>query len=561
MREKIIKALSITKLSKKKIEELVEVPKDFSKGDYAFPCFVLSKKEKKNPVEIAREIAGKIKGKEFGKIEAVGPYVNFFINQKKFARDLIGRIGKEGDKFGRGIKKKEKVVVEFSQPNTHKAFHVGHVRGTSLGESISRILEFNGDKVIRANYSGDTGKHIAKWLWGYQKFYRKEKLKDDESWFAKIYSESVKKLENNKKGEKEVEELNKRLDSGKDKKLNDLWEKTRKLSISSWDRIYHELNTKFDVHYFESWIEADAKGMAEDLVKKKIAKISDGATIVDFKEHKNPGLNVFLLLRNDGTVLYGGKDMVLAKRKFDDYKFDKSIYVIGKEQDLYVHQVFKTLELMKFKWADKLSYVPFSEVKLPWGRMSSRTGDNVLYSNFKEEMIKIASGEIEKRFPKLENTLVYDRALAISIAALKYSMLKQDINKGLVFDKKTALSFEGDTGPYLLYSYARALSVLDKAGYKKQKKYDIGKIHECERKLINKLGGFPEIVKHAYGNLAPNLIANYSYELAKTFSEFYHNCQVIGSEEEQFRLKLVDSFSQVIKNALSLLGIPVIREM
>jgi arginyl-tRNA synthetase len=565
MKHRIVDTLKFVKLGKKKLRDLIEVPKDFSKGDYAFPCFVLAKREKKNPGEIAKEIVSKASKKAtkagFDRIQAEGPYVNFFVDQKRFAKDLIEKIEKEKERYGKNKEIKERAVVEFSQPNTHKAFHIGHIRGTSLGESISRILEFKGNKVIRANYSGDTGKHIAKWLWGYQKYHLKEKPINEESWFAKIYVNSVNNLEKSKKGQEEVEEINRKLDERSDKKLNKLWDSTKKLSISSWDKIYHELNTRFDVHYFESEVEQEAKKVAKKLVKKKIAKISDGATIVDFKDYKEGNLNVFLLLRKDGTVLYGGKDIVLAQKKLRDYKFDKSIYVIGKEQELYAHQVFKTLELMKYKKAKNLFYVPVTEVRLPHGKMSSRTGDNVLYSEFKDEIVKYAAKEIEERFPKLESDKIYDRALAIAISGLKYSMLKQDNNKSIVFDSKKALSFEGDTGPYLLYSYARALSILDKAEYKKRKKFEIVEIKDSERKLINVISRFPGIVEHAYRDFAPNLIANYSFELAKTFSEFYHNCQVIGSEQEQFRLKLVDSFSQVIKNSLGLLGIPVIPEM
>jgi len=193
--------------------------------------------------------------------------------------------------------------------------------------------------------------------------------------------------------------------------------------------------------------------------------------------------------------------------------------------------------------------------------MSSRTGENILYSDFKKELRKYAVKEIEKRYEELESTEVYDRALAISIAALKYGFLKQDSNKTIIFDKKESIKFEGNTGPYLLYSYARALSILKKSEYKKLKGYKINELCEYEEKLISELAKFSEVVNHSKTNLAPSVIAHYSYSLAKSFNEFYHNCQVIRSKDEQFRLKLVDSFSQVLKNSLWLLGINVIPEM
>jgi len=559
MKEKIIGLLNSSRIDKKILLPLLEVPKNQEMGDYALPCFSLSKKLKRNPNEIAKDIVNKIrKDKRLDRVEVSGGYVNFFLNKSELAKEIIEKIKKEGELYGSRKNRRNKVMIEFSQPNTHKAFHIGHVRGTSLGESLSRILEFSGDNVIRANYSGDTGMHIAKWLWCYMKYHPKEELNDEESWFASIYVDAVKRLARNEKLQEEVNEINRKLDSKKDKKLNKLWKDTRRLSVSSWKKIYHELNTNFDVQLFESEVEEDGRKVAKDLVKKDIAEISDGATIVNLEKY---GLKVFLLLRGDGTVLYGGKDIALAKKKFKEYNLNKSIYVIGNEQNLYINQVFKTLELMKFKGSGKNFYIPFNEVRLPTGKMSSRTGDNILYSNFKEELVKYSIKEIEKRHKDLKSTEIYDRALAISIAAIKYNFLKQDTNKVIVFDKKEAIKFEGNTGPYLLYSYARALSILEKARYKKLKKYEVGELCDYEKRLVSELARFPEAVKQSYNNLSPSVIAHYSYSISKSFSEFYHNCQVIGSDKEQFRLKLVDSFSIVLKNSLRLLGINAIPKM
>ncbi len=556
MKDKIIKLLKL--VLKEDVSGIIEVPKNYEMGDYSLPCFSLASKMKKNPVEIAKSIAGNIKiGKDIEKVEAVGGYVNFFLNKKELAGKIIGDIRGMKDKYGSGKYGSGLVMIEFSQPNTHKSFHVGHIRGTSLGESLARIMEFSGNKVIRANYSGDTGMHIAKWLWCYQKYHSKEELKDDESWIASIYVDAIKRLKN-EKFQEEVEEINRKLDSRSDKELNKLWKETRKLSINSWKKIYHELNTRFDVHYFEGSLEKDSKEIVKKLLKKELAEISDGATIVNLEKY---GLGVFLLLRSDGTVLYGVKDMALAERKFKDYNLKSSIYIVGNEQNLYINQVLKTLDLAKFKGSGKSEYVPFNLVRLPSGKMSSRTGDNILYSDFKKEIVKYAAKEVEKRYKDLESTEIYDRALAISISAIKYSFLKQDTNKTIVFDKKEAMRFDGDTGPYLLYSYARALSILDKAGFKRAKKFSIKELDECEKRLVSLLDRFPRIVKDSYNSRNPGVVAHYSYSLAKTFSEFYHNCQVIGSDSEQFRLNLVDSFSQVLKNSLWLLGIQAIAEM
>src|SRR3989344_4236687 len=554
MKDIIINSLSkIVNLNKQEISNLIETPKDSALGDLAFPCFALAKQLKKNPTEIAQELASKIKSPDFEKITAVGPYINFFINRDSLAAQTLKEIEKQKDKYGSSNQGKEKIMIEFSQANTHKAFHVGHVRGTSLGESISRILEFTGNKVTRANYQGDTGMHVAKWIWCFSKYHKKE-IKKDESWIAGIYVDAVKRLAENPDLQEEVDEINRNLES-KNKSLNETWEKTRKLSLDSLEPIYKDLDTRFDIYFFESEVEKRGKEISEELVNKKIAEISEGATIINLEKYN---LGVWVLLRKDGTVLYSAKDLALSEKKFKEFKIDKAIYVVGSEQRLHLQQLFKTLELMNFKQAKNCAYIPVSEVRFPWGKMSSRTGENILYSNFRQELIDYAVEEIKKRH-KINEKEAQARALAIAIASMKYSMLKQDVNKIFVFDKEEALRFEGDTGPYLLYTYARAKSILRKA--KARGKLKISNLNEQEKQLILQLSQFPEIVLHAYKNLSPNIIANYAFQLAQTFNEFYHSNKVIGSEQESFRLALVSSTSQVLKNALSLLGIQVLEKM
>ncbi len=543
-------------LKKSEIKKLIETPPSPEMGDYAFPCFSLSKQFKKNPNQIAEELKNKIKfPRQIEKIEVSGAYLNFFVNRKIFAKNLVNQILKQKNNFGKK-KFNLKRMVEFSQPNTHKSFHVGHIRGTSLGESLARIAEFFGEKVIRANYSGDTGMHIAKWIWCYKKYHSKEKLKKDESWIALIYVDAVKKLSANEKFQKEVDMVNKKIEDKSDKEINALWKKTRQLSIDSWKKIYKELNTHFDMHYFESEVEKRGKEITKELVKKGIAKISDGATIIDFEEQ---GLGVLVFLRRDGTVLYAGKDLALAEKKVEK-KMDWYIYVVADEQNLYLKQIFKTLELMKFKEVKKFHHVSFGLVKLPEGKMSSRTGENILYSNFLKEVTDFAKRRIKERTPKIKNNELEKRALIISVAAIKYSMLKQRSSKNIIFKKQDALNFEGDTGPYLLYSYARAGSILRKTK-SKNKQFKIKQLNQNEIKIIKKLSQFPEVVLNAYSNFNPSLIANYSYHLAQIFNEFYHACPVIGSEQESFRLALVKSFKHVLENSLNLLGIETLEKM
>ena len=569
MKESIVKLLKKAfvekeiNLNEKQIESLLEIPPSSELGDYSFPCFSIAGVLKENPAKIASEIKNKIPSSAFiDSVKSAGPYVNFFLNKEKIAKEIIKKISIEKGKFGlSNLGKGNKTMIEFSQANTHKAFHVGHVRGTSIGESLARILEFAGERVIRANYQGDSGMHVAKWIWCYKKYHSKEQLKKDESWIASVYVDAVKHLAENEKLQEEVDAINKKLSEGKDKNLIALWKKTRKLSLDSLEKMYKELNTHFDEYFFESQFEKKGKEIAEELIKKGIAEVSDGAVIVDLSSYN---LGVWVLLRKDGTVLYSAKDLALAEKKFKDFKITKSIYVVGAQQSLHLTQLFKTLELMKFKQAKSCMHIPVTEVRLPTGKMSSRTGENILYSDFMGEIISYSAREIKKRFPSLPKEELEKRSMKISIAAVKYSMLKQSLNKVLVFNREEALNFEGDSGPYILYSYARASSILKKVKKPKKQKtqFKIGKkLENQEFELAKKLFQFKDIAKNAYNSMNPSVIANYSYQVSQLFNEFYHSCPVIGSENEQFRLALVDSFRNVLKNSLFLLGIETIEEM
>ena len=542
-------------LKAKDVGKLIEIPPKDDLGDYAFPCFILAKKEKKNPLIIAEGLAEKFRKnlpKEISNVNFNGGYVNFFIDKNVLAKNVLSKVGEKGF-GGNGSGKGKKIVIEFSQPNTHKAFHVGHIRGTSLGESLARIFEFEECKVIRVNYSGDTGMHIAKWIWGYNKYHSKEKLRNDESWIAGIYVEAVKKIGDSKKFQGEVEEINRKIESKEDKGINDLWSKTRKMSIESWGRIYGELNTHFDKDYFESEFEEEARKICLDLLKKKIAK-KDDAVFMDLKKE---GLGVWVILRRDGAVLYSAKDIALAKKKVKDFPADRYLVAVAAEQKLHFEQLKRTLELMKFPRSKVYDFLTFGMVRFPDGKMSSRTGDNVFYSDFVKKVADSAKEGIKDRSPGAKN--LEERSMKIAVAAIKYSMLKQDSKKNIIFDRNQAISFEGDTGPYLLYSYARASSIGRKVKSKKAVK--IVDLKDVEIRLLKKIDSFPDVVAKAYENLAPNLIANYCFELSKLFNEFYHSCPVLGSIEEGFRLKLVEAFRVTLGKGMNLLGIEVLEEM
>jgi len=336
--------------------------------------------------------------------------------------------------------------------------------------------------------------HIAKWIWCYKNFHKKEKLSNDESWIASIYVDAVKRLAKNEKLQEEVNIINKKIEAKSNTEINKIWEESRQLSIDSWNKIYKELNTHFDVHIFESEVEKPGKEIALELVKNKIAKKDDGATIIDLKKYN---LSVWVLLRGDGTVLYSAKDLALARKKFKEYPCDNYIIAVGDEQTLHFKQLQKILELMNEKNHKKYNFLPFGMVRFPTGKMSSRTGNNVLYSDFIKETKKIAKTRIQERSVKISKSELEKRSLIVAISAIKYSMLKQDPKKSIIFDPSADVAFEGDTGPYLLYSYARANSIIKKAN-KTKKAIKIIDLKESEIALLKKIDTFPDIIESAY---------------------------------------------------------------
>ncbi|MEM2089679.1 MAG: arginine--tRNA ligase [Candidatus Pacearchaeota archaeon] len=551
----IAKALKDFNLKKEEI--VLEKPKE-AYGDFAFPCFSLARVLKRSPLEIAEELAKKIKPtKEIEKVVALQGYVNFFINKEIMAENILSEILGKKNKYGNG-NCKEKIMTEFCHANTHKAFHIGHTRNICLGESISRILEKNGCKVIRVNYQGDIGMHVAKTLWGLmnlKKLNLKVPKKNKGSWLGIVYAKASRAAENEKIA-KEIDEINRKL-YARDKKLVKLWKKTRQWSLDYFEKVvYPDFNVKFDRFYFESEVERKGVEIVKELLEKGIAKKSEGAIVMDLEKF---GLGVFLLLKSDGTPLYSTKDLALAILQNKEYNPDQILHIVGSEQNLYFKQLIKTLEIILPDIAKKEKHVTYELVILPSGKMASREGEVVLYEDTLKKLIELAKKEIRKR-AKLRSEELERRAKKIALSAIKYTMLSQSMKKTIVFNENEIIRFEGDTGPYLLYTYARASSIIRKSK-KKKITFKIKSLKEQEVKLIKMLSNFPETVERAKKELDPSLIANYSYWLAQIFNEFYHSCPVLKSSEKDQRLAMVQATRIVLKESLRLLGIETIERM
>ncbi len=516
--------------------------------------------------ELARLVAEQITPPPgFARIVADKAFVNAYFDSAAFAGRLIGATLNEGQDFGRGAPQGERVMVEYSQPNTHKAFHVGHLRNVILGAAMSNILEFAGFDTVRANYIGDIGLHVIKWLWCYLKFHAGQEPEADRTrWMGDVYAEADRLVEGNPENEAEVRALFVRWDQ-RDPELVALWEKTRQWSLDGFKRIYELLNARFDVIFYESEVEAPGKALVDDLIARGLAldeRPTGGTVIVkldDLLELKKEKYRVLVVLRSDGTSLYATKDLPLAINKFKEWRIDRSIYVIDVRQSFYLSQIFKLLERMGFEQAKKCYHLSYEIVNLPGNvAMKSREGTVVLFEDLVREAITRAARVVEEKNPELSPEQKRIVARAIGLGSIKYPLLSVDNNKIVTFEWEKAVSFEGNSAPYLQNAYVRANSILKKAGaIPSEASFDYPLTrHEVE--LIDLISRFPATVQQASLDYKPLHLANYAYELASTFHSFYHVVPVLQAESELIknaRLRLVAAARQTLANALRLLDI------
>ena len=543
-------------LKDEQIEKIIEIPPSPGMGDYSFPCFFLADRMKMSPHEIALEIREKIGDfpeTEFEDVETDGPYVNFFVNRKSLARQVVWDVITQKKKYGESKEGQgKKVIVEFSSPNIAKPFGIGHLRSTIIGNSLANIFEFSGYKVTKINYPGDWGTQFGRLLAGYQKF-GKEKLllKDPINYLLKVYVKA-----SNKKYDKSALEWFKKMEDG-DRKALLLWKLFKGFSMEDLKKTYKLLGIKFDAYEAESQYNKKARELLEELKEKKIVKKSKGAQIIELEAQ---GLGTAVIEKSDGTTLYATRDLAAAIDRQKRYKFDRMIYEVGQEQKLYFKQLFKILDMMGYKWAKSCIHVDHGLYLGKGGKkFSTRKGSMIFLKEIIDETLILAKKEIKKRDSTISKKALEERALKTAIAAIFYGDLKNNRTNNIVFDLKKFVSFDGDTGPYILYSYARASSIMKKSEIKS--KFEVSELEDKELELVKKISLFPEIVMQAQQNLNPSVIANYSYQLSQAFNEFYHVCRVIDSPQETFRLALVQSFRQTLKNAMSLLGIEVLEKM
>jgi len=527
--------------------------------------------------QIASEIAGHIGlPAGFAHIEAVKGYLNLYYSTSEFSNRVVETVLAEGNNFGRGPLKQERVMVEYAQPNTHHSFHIGHFRNAILGEALARLVEFAGFPTIRATYPGDIGLGVITVVWMYQKFYlgqEPEGIHERGQWLLKLYTEATRLLEpkeNETAEEKalreaydaERREVYRRWDGG-DPYIREQWARTRAWSLAELEDIFAMLDIRMDVWFYESEVDQPAKQIVEELIQLGIAddERPNGPVIVRIDEKlglKKEKYRTNVILRNDGTTLYLTKDLALAKEKFEKYGVDRSIYVIDVRQSLHMQQTYKILELWGFKQAEKCFHLGFGFVSLPEGAMSARRGRLVLFKDVADEAMRRVLFEIEQKNPDLpmeERALV---AKQVGLGALVYAMLSVDNNKDIVFDMDSALNFDGHTGPYIQNAHVRARSILRKAGGVPTTSSYEYPLSNQEILLVDLISRFPALVQQAASEYRPLMIASFAYDLANAFHSFYHAVPVLQTENEDIRrarLRLVEATRQTLANAISILDI------
>ncbi len=539
-------------------------------GDFAFACFAVAKERQQSPVEVANELTEKIIRLEDYKIiervETIGPYVNFFLSGSEIARIVMDEIARTGEKYGtHEIGKGKKYVIEFGCPNPLKAFHLGHLKNLITGESVVRVFENAGYEVTRVNYQGDVGMHVAKALWGIfdwkDKFeaMRRESLQIRVEFLGQAYAHGAARYEASDQGKEEVIAYNDIVYENSDESVMQVYREAREWSLEYFDEIYKRLGSRFDKLYFESDVFSRGRDIVQEAVVKEIFTQSQGAVIFEGSKY---GLHDRVFLNSKGFPTYEAKDLALAEAHFKDWHPDKIIHVVGKEQTEYFKVVFKAMEFIIPESVGKEFHLVGGFLQLKGDqKMSSRTGNIVTGDELIEEVRERVAKVMAEAFHEKEVDQA-DVLEKVSIAALKYGMLKNNVSQDVAFDMEESLSTTGDSGPYLLYFVARINSILRKVG-PAPKLIMPETIAEEEKRLILKLAEFGTVTREAMESYDPSKIAKYIFNLAQGFSDFYEACPVVQSEgaTQAWRATLIKAVLQVAERGLYLLGIATVEKM
>ena len=551
-------------LSSDEIFAMLEYPPDNSMGDIALPCFRLSRTLRRSPVQIAEILAENISCDEFSSVSALNGYLNFKINHTAFASRVVGDVDRLGDKYGspmNGVGKK--VVLDYSSPNVAKPFHIGHLGTTVIGHSLKLLHEFAGYDCFGINYLGDWGTQFGKLIVAYKLWGDKETIeKGGVDELVKLYvrinneikREEGESLANDPSGKKSsalADESRREftaLEHGDEKNI-ELWRWFVSVSLEEYQKTYKQLGIEFDSYKGESFYTDKMPAEVQKLRDMGLLEIDDGASIVNLDKWNMP---VCLILKRDGSTLYPTRDIAAAVYRKNEYKFDKAIYVTAAQQSLHFAQWFKVVELMGYEWHDQLVHVPYGTVSVNGMKLATRTGNVVLLKDLFKEAIERVAEITKEKHPDPKECL--EIAEKVGVGAVVFYYLSNNRMRDINFMMEDALSFEGNTGPYVQYTYARTCSVLEKADVKGE--MTDAELSDVEFELAKCLSVFPERINAALQDYEPSIVTRYILDLAAAFNRFYHECKIVGCEDEKLRssrIALTRAANQVLRTALHLI--------
>ncbi|WP_352399808.1 arginine--tRNA ligase [Anaerotignum sp.] len=539
----------------------VEIPANKTMGDFAYPCFRLAKVFRKAPPMIAQEIVEKLDKPEFiEQIQVVGAYVNFYINKGVYAQAVLKDVLKDKDNYGKSdIGNGKTIVIDYSSPNIAKPFHVGHLRSTVIGNAIYKIHEELGYNCVGVNHLGDWGTQFGKLIVAYRNWGSKEAVENNGiQELMRIYVKFHDEAENNPSLDDEARLWFVKMQEGDQEALT-LWKWFYEISIKEFERVYEMLGVKFDVYTGESFYNDKMAPVVEELKNKNILKESEGALIVDLEDKNMPPC---LIIRKDGGTLYATRDITAALYRKKTYNFEKCIYLTALDQNLHFAQWFEVIHKMGYDWYKDLIHVPFGLVSLDSGKLSTRHGNVVLMEDLLSQAIGETKKIIEEKNPGLENKEEVSKQ--VGIGAVIFNDLYNGRIKDVVFSWERMLNFDGETGPYVQYTHARACSILKRAGEISFENIEYSKLSDdASLDICKLLEAYPDKIRDAANKLEPSVVTRHLVAIAQAFNKFYHDNPILNSEEEvrQARLAIVVAVKTVMKQGLNLLGIDAPEQM
>lgn len=561
-------AKNLEGLTEDEIKSMIEIPQDQSMGDYAFPCFRLAKTMRKAPNLIAAELAEKLQGEQlFSEVSPVNAYVNMFVSREEMMKSTVSEVLEEKENFGRSdIGGNKKVIVEFSSPNIAKPFHIGHIRSTVIGNSLSKIYDALGYDVFKINHLGDYGTQFGKMICAYRRWGNREDvinspIKTLLGYYTKFHVE----VEEHPELEDEARAIFTKLEQGSKEEV-ELWQWFREESLKEFQRVYDMLGIEFDSYNGESFYSDKMPRFEKELSDKGLLHESNGAQVVDLEEYK---LGTALIKKSDGSSLYITRDIAAAVYRKENYDFYKNIYVVATQQNLHFQQLFKIIELMGYDWANQCVHVPFGMVRLEEGTMSTRHGRVVFLEDVLNGAIEKTREIIEEKNPNIEN--LAEITSQVGIGAVVFNELSNNRIKDYTFKWDQILNFDGETGPYVQYTHARCASLLRKAGEdivakaQDPKNVDFALLAKSDSayELTKLIYAFPGVVEQAGEKYEPSIITRHIIDIAQCFNKFYHDEHIIVDDEVEktSKIALVIATKRVIATGIGLLGMKAPERM